>query len=372
MIIIKKKILFGITSLTIGGAERVLVDLANKLSEIYDITIFSIYDNGELKSELRPNIKFTTLYKCRYDELNKISKSWAPLRVLLFSSFIYNKYVKNYYDIEIAFLEGPITRVFSTKNRLTRKIAWIHNDIKQVFGYGWKARIKKKIDKNIYNKYDNLVFVSNQNMQSFQSEYQSIDKKKMEVIYNYIDSSKIKDKANEYTTELLDCPNTKFVSVCRLVKQKAIDRLIRIHKEILNEGLMHEFFVIGDGPEKDYLEGLVKNYNVEKTFHLLGKKKNPYPYIKEADYFCLLSHFEGYGMVLEEAKALSKKIIITDTAAKEAVKNYQNSMIIENNERMIHKALTSILNNTYKFGNMVKDDIKEDSINKIIVLFNRK
>ena len=53
-----KKILFGITSLTLGGAERVLVDISNKLSEKYDITIFSIYDNGELKNDLNKNVKF--------------------------------------------------------------------------------------------------------------------------------------------------------------------------------------------------------------------------------------------------------------------------------------------------------------------------
>ena len=53
-----KKILFGITSLTLGGAERVLVDISNKLCEKYDITIFSIYDKGELKKELNKNIKF--------------------------------------------------------------------------------------------------------------------------------------------------------------------------------------------------------------------------------------------------------------------------------------------------------------------------
>ena len=58
-----KKIIFGITSLTIGGAERVLVDLANKLSENYDITIFTIYDGGELRKELNPKIRKVALYR---------------------------------------------------------------------------------------------------------------------------------------------------------------------------------------------------------------------------------------------------------------------------------------------------------------------
>ena len=57
---------------------------------------------------------------------------------------------------------------------------------------------------------------------------------------------------------------------------------------------------------------------MEQTFTLLGKKENPYPYMKQADYFCLFSEYEGYGMVLEEAKILQKPILITNTAAKEA------------------------------------------------------
>lgn len=46
--------------------------------------------------------------------------------------------------------------------------------------------------------------------------------------------------------------------------------------------------------------------------------------MRQAQFFCLLSEFEGYGMVIEEAKILNKPIIITDTAAREAVQNYEN------------------------------------------------
>ena len=52
-----KKILFGITSLTLGGAERVLVDLANALCDKYEITIFTIYAKGELEKQLNNKIK---------------------------------------------------------------------------------------------------------------------------------------------------------------------------------------------------------------------------------------------------------------------------------------------------------------------------
>ena len=71
----------------------------------------------------------------------------------------------------------------------------------------------------------------------------------------------------------------------------------------------------------------------------LGAKENPYPYIRDCDFFTLFSHYEGYGMVLEEAKILEKKIIITNTAAIEAIRDYKNAIIADNNEEGIYRKL---------------------------------
>ena len=57
-----KKIVFGITSLTLGGAERVLVDIANKLKDEYDITIFTLYGKGVFQDELDKKIKIINLF----------------------------------------------------------------------------------------------------------------------------------------------------------------------------------------------------------------------------------------------------------------------------------------------------------------------
>lgn len=235
MIGIRKKILFGITSLGLGGAERVLVDISNKLSKKYDITIFSIYDKGELKRELKKNIKFKSMYSCEYNDLNKLQKIWSSIRILLFSNYLYNKYIKDAYDVEISFLEGPVTRLFSKENKCTRKIAWIHNDIKHVFGTGIKAKIKKHVDRKTYDKYDNLIFVSKDNMKSFKEIYSDIPESKMSVIYNYINSELVIEKSSEQisTIEFNDTDVPKFVTICRLVKQKAIDRYIKVHSKLI-------------------------------------------------------------------------------------------------------------------------------------------
>ena len=87
-----KKILFGITSLTLGGAERVLVDLVNHICNEYDVTIFTLYENGELENQLNKKIKRKSLYHVSYSELSKIhQKIIAPLYVLLMKNWIYHK-----------------------------------------------------------------------------------------------------------------------------------------------------------------------------------------------------------------------------------------------------------------------------------------
>lgn len=113
-----KKIIFGITGLTLGGAERVLVDISNRLVEKYDVTIFTIYANGELEKELNPKIHHISLYDYRYDNLQGIKKKIVPLKVLLNQKKIFKKYIDNEdYFAQIAFLEGAITRIFSVKSK---------------------------------------------------------------------------------------------------------------------------------------------------------------------------------------------------------------------------------------------------------------
>ena len=342
-----KKIIFGITSLTLGGAERVLVDMVNQLSDTFDITIFTIYGKGELEKSLNNRIKIKRIFDKPYKELTKVEKISIPLKILCFQKQYYKKYIQGDYDIEISFLEGPITRLFSTKNRNTKKIAWIHNDISKVYGNDLKAKLKLTIDKRIYNKYEKLIFVSKDNKEVFDIRYPNM-KPTEEVIYNYIDPQKVIEKAKEKIDFSFDNKQMNFLTVARLVEQKGIDRLIRIHKELIANHFNNKFYIIGDGPEREKLEKLIKDEHLQETFFLLGAKENPYPYIKQANMFCLLSKFEGYGMVLEEAKILNKPIIITNTAAREAVKNYKNAVIVENDEHEIYNKLKYIIENNTK------------------------
>lgn len=183
---------------------------------------------------------------------------------------------------------------------------------------------------------------------------------KKEIIYNYIDKERILKEAGKEIDTKFDGNEMNFITVARLVPQKAIDRIIKVHAKLVYSGYKHNFYVIGEGPEKHKLETMIEECNVKETFHLLGSKENPYPYVKDANYFCLLSRFEGYGMVLEEAKILEKPIIITDTAAREAVEKYSNSIILENDEGKIYEGLKDIIANRVSCFNKEKLENKQN------------
>lgn len=365
-----KKILFGITSLSLGGAERVLVDLSNKLCEEYDINIFTIYAGGELEKQLDNRVNIISLYNKPYADYSKLA------RLKISFDLMFKKKVTGDFDVIVAFLEGPVTRLFS-KNKDTRKIAWVHNDISKVFGRGIKAKLKKHLDKKMYKKYDNIIFVSEENKRDFDELYNLSDSKnkltqkydkeniidkensiikdvtkllnnleklpKEMVIRNYLDYNRVIEKANENVDLPYEKENVNLVSVCRLVQQKGLDRFIKVASKLKKDGVNFKVYIVGDGPIKIDLQKQIKEENLQDTFYLLGAKENPYPYIKNSDYFCLLSYYEGYGMVLDEAKILNKPIIITNTAAVESAQSYENAVIAENNEDGIYNKLKSIL-----------------------------
>ena len=355
-----KKVVFAITSLQLGGAERVLVDIVNRLKDHYDVTIFTLYGQGEFLSQVDKDVKCISLYDTSYERRCRVQKLCTSLLMAIpfLWKAIYHKHLEGRYDVEIAFLEGPPTWILSCPTR-AKKIAWIHNDLEKTFAGGIFNIYKHHLNRLAYSRYDELVFVSYDNKTTFEKLYPSL--KKGKVIYNYIDTRRIERLSLEH----VDSPYKKdapvFVSVCRLTEQKGIERLIHVHKKLIDDGYFHYIYIIGDGPLKSMLLDLIRYEQVQETFFLLGKRENPYPYMREADYFILASYYEGYGMVLVEAQTLGKTILITDTAAREAVDDYSNKIIMENSEEGIYQGIKEM---TCKKS--CKDKVKKYENSKII------
>lgn len=362
-----KKIVFGITCLNLGGAERVLVDIVNELCDRYEITIFTLYGKGELREEINKKVNIVSVYDEGANEISFIKQKLLSLQLVNkgLRNKLYEKYIKGKYDVEIAFLEGPISWLFSCSGN-KRKICWIHSDIEKIFGDDKKSKMKQKLNEKIFNLYDSLVFVSNDNKDKFIKMFPN-NKVKKDVIYNYLNKDIVRKKALEEIEEI-DDKDISFVQVARLVEAKAIDRLIKVHKKLIDDGYKHKIYIVGDGPLRTDLGKLIESNNVKESFILLGSRKNPYPYIKKGNYFILTSKYEGFGMVVQEAEMLNKYILITDMAAREAIGDYENSVIVPNSEKGIYEGLKDIIINKPKVSSSYSFDNKyilEDIVREI-------
>ena len=226
---------------------------------------------------------------------------------------------------------------------------------------------KEKIE----NTFPNL---SEENKKDFEDIYGK--QKNSLVIRNYLDYNKIIFKSNLEEDLPYDNKTINLVMVSRLTFQKGIDRFIKIYHKLESSGVHSNVYIVGDGPLRFELQKQIDALGETVNFMLLGEKTNPYPYIKNADIFCLLSYFEGYGMVVEEAKILNKKIIITDTAARESFGDYANGMIVPNTEKGIFDGLSKMIKELGMIDEVKStnsqsfEEYYDDIIRDIKILFN--
>jgi len=345
-----KKIVFLITNLEIGGAEKVLIDLVNLLKNDYSITVLTLYGKGSLIKDLPNEVIYKSINSSSYREMNYFKRKLTSLLIKcpLTRKYLYKKYLKNKYDVEIAFLEGPMTTLANTKcKNNVKKIAWIHTDMSSHYSKEKYSSIVKD-----YMNYEKIIFVSHDAKDKFQLV--DVNKKlidKEEVIHNYIDIERVMKRSMNKLALPFEDENINFLVVSRLVQAKGIDRLIKVHKKLIDKKLYHNIYVIGDGILYNELNKLKNDLGVSDTFHLLGQKENPYPYIKNCTYLLMPSYYEGFGMVLVEGMILGKNIIITDTAAKEVVRNYSNHIVCKNDFDDLFKTLQKVINKKIKFNN---------------------
>lgn len=308
-----KRILFFIESLSGGGAEKVLVTLLKYLNiDKYDITLLTLVDVGELKDELNfNNIHYKTIID---GSGNLLAQLWNKVKYNLIYKYLPPKLVNRWiipsgFDIYVAFVEGLSTKVLSYSQG--GKIAWIHADLKRD-PWTIKNNIYRNLDeeRNAYKSYDKVVCVS-RSVEEVMINYYGL--KNTLTIYNPIDIEDIVIKSCEVID--IDLPKAfNIITVGRLVQQKGYDMLIPIISSLLKKNIAVSLYIIGEGPERKYLEYIIRKEKVADAVHLLGYKNNPYPIMKLMDLFVCSSRAEGYSLVIAEALILDLPVISMNCA----------------------------------------------------------
>ena len=357
-----KKILIVAPSLAAGGMEKVLINLVNSLpQENYNITIKTIYDNFELASNLNENIKYSSFYKtCKNKKIDYIKVRLYTFMLKKFTpKLLYRLLIKERYDTEIAFFRGAAVKIISGSNNYqSNKLAWVHSDFTKCTGiFDWFNNEEQT--KNAYRKFNKIVCVSQYAKEKF-TERMGI-KENVIVRYNINLTDDIKNKAEEKIEEKFNKNTFKVCTVGRLVEAKGYDRLLKIHKRLMDEELKHDLIIVGDGPDREKLTKYINDNNLNNSVYFLGSKSNPYKYIKDSDLFVCSSRWEGFSTVISEAVILEKPVLTTRVSGTgELFLDNKYGLITENNEKSLYEGLKEILRNKELYI-YYKEKVKERS-----------
>lgn len=326
-----------------GGLEKMQVNLANALVKRgYEVTIMMLNPQYLLADELDERVKlvhkpYKPLLGRKIPYIKNKFYDDGMWETRASAKTLYKYYVgKEKYDIEIAFFRGLPIKIISGSTSNAVKLAWVHNDFRLASGY---ANNFKSIDavKEAYGKFSSVVCVSNMAKDGFIDTVG--DTNNLTTVYNFIPDKVIslaKEKVENHNNHSL---NT--IVVGRLSDgAKGQIRLISAIKTLNEEGLDIGLTIVGDGEDKDKIADKILELGASGYIELVGEKKNPYPYIKNADLLVCSSYYEGYNLTVAEALMLETPVLSTKCSGPiEILDNGEYGIIVENSEDGLKEGL---------------------------------
>ena len=329
-----------------GGVEKELLTILNKFNySEFDITVCVFYvDDFEQAMKLPPNVHFISLNIVKdYWTGNLMSLVKKRLKKFRFgdafslffktlinsgssSAFLNIQTMPNIedtYDYAVCYHmhSGLVARYVAEKIKAKKKYIWIHNDFENS---GFKV---KKYEKAI-NEYSKIIAVSNALANEF-SDLLPKTKQKVMAIHNYIDIDNILSLSTIKTNDsfFLDT-RYRILTVGRFVEQKGYNLALETARILKEKQFIFSWYFIGWGPMEEEIKNDIKRKNLQDCVHILGKKSNPYPYMKECNLYVQTSIHEGYPLTILEAKSLGAYVVSTGfNSANEAIEDIYEGVI---------------------------------------------
>ena len=384
----KKRIFISIYYLEIGGAEKSLISLLNNIDyHKYSVDLFVHKHMGELMKEIPEMVNllpedenystFSTpiidvikkgKYNIAYGRLKAKIKSKFFRYIYKInnniSDFLYvttytEKYLPSlekygYYDLAISYI-APHNIVLS-KVKARKKIAWIHTDYS-------KINLDIKNEKKVWKKYDHIISISQNVTLSFLKIFPDLENKII-LMENIIEPQKIRELANENIVDKEAFNDDNVIKICsvgRFSYAKNFENAVLICKKLVEKKLNVKWYLIGFGSFEKKIRRAIKENHLEDHFIILGKKNNPYPYIKLCDYYIQPSRYEGKAVTVLEAQILHKPVIITNfPTAKSQLRNDIDGIIVPLDNDKAAESIYSFLNNKEKQKEII-DNLKNSN-----------
>ena len=334
----KKKVLFVIHDLGQGGAEKVLVNLVNNMShERFDITVLSLFGGGVNEQFLKSDIHYQTVFKRSIPGNSKLMKMLTP-------SKLHKLFIKENYDIEVSYLEGPSARIVSgCPNEQTKLVSWIHVEQHTMDVLSSSFRNSQEAIE-CYHRFDKTICVS----EYVKNDFSSIINynKPCEVLYNTVESDKIRSLSLE--DSMIKCNGRiNLIAVGTLKPSKGYDRLFKIVKRLADEKYRVSLNILGIGSYEKQLRQMVQELNISDEVEFWGYDTNPYKYIADCDLFVCASHSEGFSTAATEALIVGTPVCTVEVSGMKEMlgENNEYGIVTENSEEALYEGIKKLLDN---------------------------
>lgn len=344
----KIKIVFLQQQLVCGGAEQALYDLVSLMDRTkFDITILRLLDGGAWESKFvdtgipiasilyKRERKMDPIYFVRH-QLKKIKILWLlrhDSRKLLKALF------PEEIDIAVSYSLWELDTIALAEN--TKHIKVIHGNVATNEGY-CKDIIKIQ---NILPEFHRIICVSEESCTSFK-KLTGLEEN-VEMHFNPLNSDNVKRLAKENIDLVEDLP--MICAVGRLAPEKGYDRLIRIHKRILDQGIPHKLIIVGDGPEREALQQVICETSTSDSVIMAGYQSNPYPYMKQSEFLVCSSYTEGLPVIAMEALSLGIPIVSAVPSIAEVFGEEQCGIITDNDDDSLEAGIKKMLSDKEYF-----------------------
>ena len=332
-----KKVLFLIHDLGQGGAEKVLVNLVNNMDRSkFDISVTVLFGGGVNEQFLAPDIHFRAVFPKEVPGNSKLMKLLTPAQ-------LHKLCVKEHYDIEVSYLEGPSARVISgCQNPNTKLVSWIHVEQHTMDKLAGSFRSEKEA-RACYDRFDQTVCVSQYVHDDF---CRLLDfQKPCRVLYNTVESDKILTGAGEAAPELSDDGMVRLIAVGTLKQSKGYMRLLNIIKRLRDEQYPMHLYILGIGPLQAEMEEYIRRNELQDTVTLLGYQTNPYKYVSKCDLFVCASFAEGFSTAATEALIVGTPVCTVEVSGMKEMlgSNNQWGVVTENSEESLYQGIQGLL-----------------------------
>lgn len=310
----KIKILFRHRSMEMGGVEKVLLNILNNLDpDKFDMTVCLNLNQGELRNEIPSHVRKVALTKGKEDMSSSVFVQKLQLlsRIKRLRKFdqhpkiVDQKILKDIYDIEVAMTYNDFDMVLKSTNKYSKKVGWFHSEIHVP---KMKPLVPKILEQ--FPQFDTMVYCSQRIKDLMHEHHPNLNFPEEKVIINAIPIAEIKKKAEAYRPDLPKAP--VFFSMARLHTRKGFHKLVEAHARLIEDGFFHHVYILGEGEEHQNLNKQIKSLGVEDTFIIKPFEMNPYPYLKNADFYILPSESEAWPLVIAEALILKIPTIATN------------------------------------------------------------